>query len=217
MFWGEENKGSAINSSYKKRKYIDSIENKGLPNKYEMYNAMIVANGDEIRFTTGVNEISIEILIREITKIINKHTKDPDDLPYTISYIIDSPGGCIKSLLKFVDFIKLTKMKYPNITFVSIATGQIASAATVMCIVADKRIITEHASAMIHELSSGNNGCMTHINSHTKFLNKLHHMLSDIYVSRTNKSRKYIDHLLLKETWFSAQEYLAAGFVDEIK
>jgi ATP-dependent protease ClpP protease subunit len=42
-------------------------------------------------------------------------------------------------------------------------------------------------------------------------------MLSDIYVSRTNKSRKYIDHLLLKETWFSAQEYLAAGFVDEIK
>ena len=69
---------------------------------------MIYNVGTEIHFTSDINNENIEAVIKLITKIINKHEKDykgGDDDKLTITYIVDSPGGSVTSILEFVDYI----------------------------------------------------------------------------------------------------------------
>lgn len=175
--------------------------------------------GNEIHFSANINKASIQGIIKEITKIIQEHKKKSDGEPdkLTITYIVDSPGGSVTSILKFVDFIHLIKSKYNWIEFVSIITGLAASAGTIMAICADKRYMTKYAHAMVHELASGNSGKYTEMGSYMKFLDKLHDKLVNIYVEKTNKEREEIEKIMRKETWFTAEEYKELGFIEEIK
>jgi len=175
--------------------------------------------GTEIHFTCEINKTTIQEIIKQITTIItdnlSKYTGSSEKL--TITYVVDSPGGSVTSILKFVDFIKITKQKYEFVEFVSVISGLAASAGTIMAVVADKRFMTKHAYAMIHELSSGNNGKFTHMRSYIKFLEGMHRDLLDIYQENSDQDREVLEGLLKDESWFSAKEYMELGFVDEIK
>ena len=179
-----------MNELYWGTRKIKTIDvNNGKKRIMEVDDELIYSVGTEVHFTAEINADTIETVIKEITKVINDkkdgyHNKD-DKL--TITYIVDSPGGSVTSILKFVDFIRMVKEKYEYIEFVSIATGLVASAGTIMCIVADKRYITKNAHAMIHELSSGNMGKYTHLMSYAEFITQLHDKLLDIYLERCNK------------------------------
>lgn len=179
---------------------------------------LIYSIGKEIHFTAGVNQNTIEKIIKLMTKIIHDHEAKHknDKKKMNITMVIDSPGGSVHSVLKFVDFIKMAKKKYPHITFTSIATGFVASAGTIMCVVADKRLITPHAHAMIHELSSGNTGKYTHMMSYTKHLTDLHNVLLDLYMKVSKVPRNEMEVLLNTESWYSAEEYKKLGLVDDI-
>ena len=185
---------------------------------FNLGNKRIYVVGKEIHFTEKINDDTIENIIRKITKIINEHNKDYEggDEKLEITYIVDSPGGSISSILKFVDYIKLAKKKYPYLEFISIITGTCASAGTIMCIIADKRYATEHSVQMLHELSSGNSGKYTFMKSYTEHLTALHNTLINIYLHRCKKTRNELEDILSNETWFNAKEYLEAGFIDEI-
>ncbi len=182
-------------------------------------NEMIYSIGNEIHFTSDINKDSIEQIIKEINKIIEDNSNEyrTEDEKLTIAYIVDSPGGCVDSVLKFVDYVNLVKNKHPYVEFVSIITGLVASAGTIMCIIADKRVMTKHAHAMIHELSSGMGGKYTHLMSYAQHLENMHTALLDIYLDRSNKTKKEMEKILNTETWFSSKEYLDHGFIDEIK
>lgn len=205
--WG----ASTITTTKKKRKSLNDDDG-----PYELYNPMIYSTGTEIHFTCGIDEISIELLIKKFTIIINENEDVLVNDTLEIRYIVDSPGGCVKSILKFVDYIDMVKKKYPNIVFISIATGLIASAGTIMCIVADKRLMTKHTTAMIHELSAGRSGVYSHLKSYSENLGRLHNKLTSIYVSKTGQSKSEMEALLLKETWYDAESYKAGNFIDEI-
>jgi len=174
--------------------------------------------GTEIHFNSEINRISIAQLIKEITKLIKDHKNKYVDTEnkLQIVYIVDSLGGHCTSVLKFVDFIKIQKKKNPFIEFISIATGLVASAGTIMCSVADKRLMTGNAYAMIHELSSGNNGSYSHLLSYTNHLTNLHDTLTNIYLEKCKVSKDELETLLKNETWFTAKQYLEYGFIDEI-
>ena len=133
-----------------------------------------------------------------------------------ITYIVDSPGGCVDSILKFVDFLTLARTKYPYVEFVSIITGFTASAGTIMALVADKRYMTRNASAMIHELSSGSSGMFTHLDSYMKHLKTIHDKLVTVYLDNSKMKKSQVEALLKDETWYDAKAYLKAGFVDKI-
>lgn len=184
----------------------------------ELTHPLIYSIGNEIHYSADVDKISIEVLIKEMSKLIDKFYKNRDTSEkFTLTYIVDTPGGSVNSVLKFVDFIRLAKIKYSGITFVSIMSGLVASAGTIMCVVADKRLMTSYAHAMIHELSSGNMGRYTQIVAYTEFLKELHNCLVNIYLSKINKSREELEELLKNDTWLNAEEYLKLGFIDEIK
>ena len=170
----------------------------------------------EIHFTAEINSDTIERIIKKITKIIHKNENKFVNEKLTIVYIVDSPGGCVTSILKFVDFINMVRKKHTNVEFVSIITGLVASAGTIMCMVADKRLMTKNAHAMIHELTSGNRGKYTQLKSYGVFITSLHESLLNIYLENTNLPKDEIERLLATETWFDAKTYKEHGFVHEI-
>lgn len=185
---------------------------------YEINHPLIYTIGKEVHFSADIDKLNIEILIKQMSKLIEDFYKDHDDSEsLTIKYIVDTPGGSVNSVLKFVDYVKLIKTKYINLEFVSIISGLVASAGTVMCIVADKRYMTTNAHAMIHELSSGNVGRYTQLVSYTDFLKDLHECLINIYMNKTKKTRDELEMLLQKDSWFNANQYLEHNFIDGIK
>jgi ATP-dependent protease ClpP protease subunit len=215
----------------RKRKIYDESVNQETPNPYrEIYkrrklidtsinHPLIYTVNNEIHFTAGIDKDTIEEIIKQISMIISANKKkyeNTDDI-LNITYIVDSPGGSVLSILKFVDFIYTVKKKYSFIHFTSIITGLVASAGTIMCVIADKRLMMPHGYAMIHELSSGNSGKYTHIVSHNKFLEQLHNCLADIYMNNNfSGTRKELEILLKDESWYNATDYKNIGLIDEI-
>jgi ATP-dependent Clp protease protease subunit len=206
-----------------KRKFseIDNDKDYQVSKKPKLFttdNKMIYSIDNEVHFTADIDNENIENIIRKITKIVHKNKKkyEGSDDTLKITYIVDSPGGSVTAILKFVDFINMVKQKYKWVKFVSIATGLVASAGTIMCVVADTRLMTKHAHAMIHELSSGSSGKFTQLVSYGKFLNSLHTTLLGIYLRHTENSKENLERLLNSETWFNAEEYCQHGFVDKV-
>jgi ATP-dependent protease ClpP protease subunit len=206
--WGEE-KSNPYKEIYKRRKLLDTSIN----------HPLIYTVNNEVHFTAGVDKDTIEEVIKQISMIISQNKKKYEGTNDTldITYIVDSPGGSVVSILKFVDFIYTAKKKYPFVRFISVITGLVASAGTIMCVIADKRLMMPHAHAMIHELSAGNSGKYTHLLSHNDFLKQLHEDLVDIYLKgRCKKTKEELERLLKDETWYNSTDYMKAGFVDEI-
>lgn len=221
IYWGIQQENNET-PSRKRRRLNDSIDEDVLFGKkklFEMDDELIYSFGTEVHFTGPIDKNSIATVIKEITKVINEKNSDEYDKnkKFTVCYIVDSPGGCVTSVLKFVDFLDIVRQKHPNVEFVSIGTGLIASAGTIMCAVADKRYITKNSYAMIHELSSGNVGKFTHLVSYTKYLSQMHDRLVDIYLQKSTMKKDEIEALLKDESWFNAQEYLEKGLIDEVK
>jgi ATP-dependent protease ClpP protease subunit len=175
--------------------------------------------GNEIHFTTGVNRTSIQALIKQIMEMIMEHKKKAvgDNDKLDIVLVIDSGGGAVNSALKFCDFLDMCRTKFPFVTFTSVISGCSASAATIMAVYCDKKFITRHATAMVHELRSGFSSKMQEISSYYKHLTDLHNKLANIYVQKTGIRREDIDKIMRDETWYTADEYKKMGFVDEIK
>jgi ATP-dependent protease ClpP protease subunit len=220
FYWGDQNAeeyACNLNKKSKKRKTSNDDDDHN-HNKKTKDNISVYSSGNEVHFTAGINKYTIELLIIHITDIINKQYEKHEhtDTELCITYIVDSPGGSVVSVLKFVDFINLTKHKYPNIKFKSIISGLAASAGTIMACVADERIMTAYATSMIHDLSGGNYGTYTQMISHVDFLKCLNNMLIDIYAKNCKKTKDELVELLKTNKWFSPQEYLEYGFVDKI-
>lgn len=188
---------------------------------------------NELHFSGVVNKGTIEEAIKLIGTMVskyllekngklqfNKNDNKNDNKKLTITIIIDSPGGSVTSVLKFVDYVNMLREKYNFIEFVSILTGLCASAATIMAIVANKSYATKNAEIMIHELHSADGyHSLTHLNSRNKNINDSHNKLTNIYLEKIgNKlSREQLEQYLNKETWFTSSEYLDMGFIDGIK
>jgi ATP-dependent protease ClpP protease subunit len=220
--WGYQNM-QKIQSRKRSLSEVECLEftNESIAKKkIEYTHPLIYTTGNEVHFSyDNIDKLSIELFIRQITKLVEKKYKNKkSDEKITISYIIDTPGGSVTAALKFVDFISLIKEIYPGLHFVSVITGLVASAGTTIAIVADKRKMTANAHAMIHELSSGNAGRYTQLMSYSKFISELHDKLVNIYMKHNSKcSKEELELLLMKDTWYNAEEYKNTGFVDEIK
>jgi ATP-dependent protease ClpP protease subunit len=203
----------------------------------DLEDSIYLIGDTEIHFTANVNDRHIERLKRLIAQVVQDSKKklkpisDGDDFDdastterdFFITYVVNSPGGSVSSVLGLVDYIRVLKSKYKNLKFHSIATGCVASAGTIMCVVADKKTITKNTFAMIHELS-GSPGFTnyTKLQSHAEYTKKLHDVMVNIYLTNTGKDPSdknevaELERKLLRESWLSSEEYKEQGFVDEI-
>lgn len=216
FYWGFTEIDNYQEFNIKKRKQSDTeLSNH---NNYQIYDPLIYTFGKEVHFSAGINKLTIEIIIKQISAIIHnfidEYTSRGDTLE--ITYVVDSPGGSCTSILKFVDFINLTKSKYSNIKFKSVISGLAASAGTIMACVADERLMTANAKSMIHDLSANNGGSYTQMMSQVEFIKDLNDSLINIYAKKCSKTKEELIELLKTNKWFNADQYLEFGFVDKI-
>ena len=189
----------------------------------ELKDTDVYRSQNELWFNCSVTRESIDKLIKLVYSVIHdeKLSAYRDNNELEIVLHIDSGGGVISSAFKFIDFMKQLKKK--GVKWRTIINGHACSAATIIAVVADKRQITEHSYAMIHELSSVTWGSMTQLRSYQKHLDSVHDKLIKIYIDHAgekntddNTTKEEIEAIMNKETWFSAQEYKDKGFVDEV-
>lgn len=205
------------------------------PDKYE--NQIFKAGKKEIHFNSHIDGETIARLKKLISEIVDDNKqhlykyddngnipkgqeKEPD---FVITYIVHSPGGAVHDVLNFVDYINFLRSTFFNLKFTSIITGLVASAGTIMCIIADVRQMTRFAYAMIHELSSEiSRTNYTRIQTHAEHTEKLHSDLIQIYQECRNidpndeEKLKELETLLIRESWMTANEYKKHGFIDAI-
>ena len=109
----------------------------------------------------------------------------------------------------------------------TIGYGIVASAGTVILLAGGKRKMAKNAFFMIHNPTSVTGGDADEIRKTANLLDKIQTQLVEIYVSAIEKSGKLIDgdrdatakkvtKWVENETWFSADEALQYGFIDEI-
>ena len=201
----------------------------------ELCDSIYIIGDSEIHFTAEVDDKHIERLKKLIAKVVMRNKKklrtesggddfirdDGDD--FTITYVVNSPGGRVSSVMGLVDYFNVLKNKYKNLKFHSIATGCVASAGTIMCVVADKKTITRNTFAMIHELS-GSPGYTnyTKLQSHAEYTRKLHETIVRLYLTNIGQdpnNKEHVEELerkLHRESWLSAEEYKNLGFADNV-
>jgi len=221
IYWGQKiDDATSTHGKGKKRQRMDEDNNIYYVNnnKPHLFHPLIYTFGKEVHFSAGISKETIELVKLKISKLIEQFYKTHnEDEELKITYVVDSPGGSVSAILKFVDFIRQIKRDYPKVIFSSVITGTTASAGTIMCIVADQRYMTKNATAMIHELSSGNLGRYTQMQSYSGHLTDLHKKLKELYLPKFKGTPEELEVLLKNDTWYSAEQYMAHGFVDEIK
>lgn len=128
-----------------------------------------------------------------------------------INLRINSPGGDV-----FAARAMETAIREHKSTIISHIDGEAASAATYVAIAADKVRIAEGGFFMIHKAWSIALGNADDMLQMAALLEKVDESLVTTYANRTNQSPDDIRDWMVNETWFSAQEALDSGFVDEI-
>lgn len=170
---------------------------------------------NHIYYYSSVNKKSALELNMKLREVENKLLKKYNDHNNHQEYIylhINSFGGSVFSAFSVIDTIK--NMKVP---VVSIIEGAAASAATLISVMCDYRIIYKTSYMLIHQLSSGSWGKMNELEEEMENLKELMNSIKTIYKEKTNIPRGEISEILKHDLWWNADICLAKGLVDEIK
>ncbi|HEX2879908.1 MAG TPA: head maturation protease, ClpP-related [Polyangiaceae bacterium] len=129
----------------------------------------------------------------------------------TIRVRINSPGGDV------VDGLAIYELLRDHQANVEIDIDSLAaSMASVIAMAGDVRRIAAGGLFMIHNPWGFGMGESDDLRAHADLLDKMRDIMVGLYAARTKKSTAEITKWMDAETWFSAEEALAAGFVDSI-
>lgn len=105
--------------------------------------------------------------------------------------------------------------------------GIVASAATVVFLAADEKVLTSNSFFMIHSAWSGAEGNAKQISKTVELLNRVDEQMVNIYTAQMeskgklinnsiDETKTYIRNMMAEETWLTAQEAVDYGFADYI-
>jgi ATP-dependent Clp endopeptidase proteolytic subunit ClpP len=124
---------------------------------------------------------------------------------------INSPGGLVFDGITIYNLIK----QHPaNVT--TYIDGLAASISSVIALAGDKVIMAENALFMIHKASGMVMGNSDDMRDFADKLDKVNGAIANTYISKTGKDDTEINDMMKAETWLTADEALACGFIDEI-
>lgn len=124
-----------------------------------------------------------------------------------INVHINSYGGEVAEGLAIYNTLKNSDMKVTTI-----CDGFACSAASVIFMAGDERIINEASLLMIHNAWTYANGNATELRKAAEDLDKITQASVNAYVSRATISEDEIKNLMDNETWITAQEAVEYGF-----
>ena len=166
-------------------------------------NRTIILNDVKNNYTGS--QIYQNILIWNILDA-GKFEKEP------IKIYIDSYGGSIIDAFEVIDAIKASK-----IPVYTIVTGAAYSSGLFIALAGDKRMAYEHTSFLLHEGSIGSGMQDAHkFKKYAEFYNTQLQQLKDYIIKNSNITEEDYDRMSKDDNWFTAQQALELGFIDEI-
>lgn len=163
------------------------------------------------RFASSVNETSVAACMAVLGKW--SRLKPGCD----IEVVFTSPGGSVLHGFALFDFLRsLSRQGHKIITT---DLGYSASMAGILLQAGDLRRMGKESYFHIHEISTGAIGKIGEIEDAVDFANKMMTRVVEIFVERSGgkitaaKLRKMYER---KEAWFSSEEALKYGLVDEV-
>lgn len=162
----------------------------------------IVWLGSEVR-DANANEICAKILLLAA-----------EDAEKDIFLYINSPGGSITAGMAIYD-----TMQYVPNDIVTVGIGMCASMGQVLLSsgAKGKRYATPNTRVLMHQPSGGFGGTAADIQTQAELIMAMKRQLSSITADQTGKT---IEQIMLdgdRDRWFTAQEALEYGFIDQIQ
>lgn len=154
---------------------------------------------DEIDSWFGVNA---EALVVEISAL------DPET---ELTVRINSPGGNAFDGINIANAI----MRHPGKT-ITYVDGLAASAASVIAVASDEVVVSKYGQAMVHDARSGQYGTAKDLRSVADHLEKLSSSYANLYADRAGGTAEEWAQAMADETWYNAEEMVAAGLATRI-
>lgn len=124
---------------------------------------------------------------------------------------INSPGGSVR------DGNSIYNELHRHAARVIVSIDSLAaSAASVIAMAGDEIHIAKNGLVMIHEASGGARGRAKDLETTAKVLRKISESAADVYQARTGRSKEEILQWMADETWMTADEAFANGFVTKV-
>lgn len=125
---------------------------------------------------------------------------------------VNSPGGDIFDGLAIYQALKSHRA---SVT-VKI-DGLAASIASVIAMAGDKVVIAPKASVMVHDGWTMSVGNAADMRKAADLLDKQSDIIASVYADKTGQPAAFWREVMADDTWYNAEEALAAGLVDEIE
>ena len=136
-----------------------------------------------------------------------------EDPERDIYLYINSPGGSVTAGMAIYD-----TMQYVKPDVVTVGMGLAASMGQFLLTAGapGKRYITPHTRVLLHQPLGGAGGSATDIHINADLILGMKKELAQITASRTGKSVEQVEADGDRDHWFTAQEALEYGFVDQV-
>lgn len=125
---------------------------------------------------------------------------------------INSYGGSVSEGLAIYSLLNTFK---GNVT--TIVDGFACSAASVIFMAGQKRVVPENGLLMIHNAFTNAEGDYNDLKKASEDLLKIQQPSVDIYCSKTGLSEEQIRNMMDEETWITSKEALSYGFATDIE
>jgi ATP-dependent Clp protease protease subunit len=150
----------------------------------------------------------------EVTpKSVNEMLKAIGDNVAEITVRVNSPGGSVFAGVAIHSMLK----RHPA-TITAYVDGLAASIASVIILAADKIIMPKGSMLMLHRPMGGvRNARSEQMRHQADLLDKIEKEMTDLYSEKSGLTAEQLKPILEAETWYTADEAKAAGFVDEVE
>jgi len=138
--------------------------------------------------------------------------KDLESIKNDVVIRIKSPGGSVFDGMAIYNEIRNFRFS----TIVSI-DSLAASVAATIAMAGDKITMAEGAFLMIHDPYSLVIGTAKDMRKEANLLEKIKDQTVKVYQQKSKKSKEEIEKLMSAGTWYTCDEALQNGFIDEIK
>lgn len=165
----------------------------------------VIERLDNNLYFTGEIDATSAHKFRYLLHEIEKERRDLTDKGCTI-YINSNGGSCTAGLLMY------DALRNSSLDITLIASGFVASSATIVMLGSDKRKCTANTTFLVHNLSTYVSGTLSYVRSNVAYSEMLLQQFSDIY----SKYTKITKNTLEQETFLNAKQALDLQLVTEI-
>jgi len=187
-------------------------------------NLTIENRAGKLRLNDGVHKDSADKLIEELDALygpsavgimsINNVVCAADNALESVEVEINSPGGSVFEGQRIYNALRGISARGVEVT--TTVSGLAASMGSVILMAGDKRQMTQGSRIMIHEASTIAMGDSRAMRKTADLLDGISSEIAGIYADRTGGDEKEIRNLMFAETWMTADQAKANGFVGTV-